>query len=241
MSWAGHNERGRVSLRVAPDSERASLALHDGTVAAFGRGVDCPIRFGHAPIQDRGVPRLCGWLIVANGRIIVHASEDGGEHRPGSGTETEFRPLLVTPRSGPPRTVSPGEAWAPADEIFTVNVVGTSTWELNVVNRRDPIRPQEVASSDRPTVKPFVDLSDELWSVLQAYGEPMRFGKSVPASHEEVAERTNDNPRTVRRHLETIYDEFYLRRIDMPDVADLRIKVVQGALNHGLLGRPTNA
>lgn len=229
-------ERGRVSLRADPDSDRSDVTLHDGDVLAFGRGVDCAVRFGHAPVQDREVGRRCGWLVVANGRVVVQAADEVLAAT-GRTSSEGFRPIVVAPRLGPARTLEPGEMWAPADEIFTVQIAGRNPWELDVVNFRDIGTSGTTDGSDRPTVKPRVELTEELWQVLRAYGGPMQRGGRFPATHEEVARLINWNKMTARRRLERIYDEFYLRRIDMPDVSDMRIKVVEGALTHGLLPR----
>lgn len=229
----GGVERGRVSVRAAPSSDRATTILFDGTVLAFGRGAQCDIRFGHAPIQDREVPRLCGWLVVAHGRVAVHAADADipAPARDGDG----FRPVVVQPRCGPQRVVRPGEIWAPADAIFTVRVQGGEVRELDVVNFRGPSPAAWSSDDDPPTVQPRVELTDELWAVLRAYAEPMQRGGRAPATHDEVAQRINWNKMTARRRLEKIYDEFYLHRLEMPDVDDMRVKVVEAALHHGLL------
>ena len=55
-----------------------SFLLRDGDVVGFGRGVECPIRFGYAPIQDDVVPRLAGQLVVANQRVFVEGVDAPG-------------------------------------------------------------------------------------------------------------------------------------------------------------------
>lgn len=226
-------ERGRISVRAEPVSERVTTTLFDGSVLSIGRGAQCDIRFGHAPIQDREVPRLCGWLVVAHGRVAVHASDADLPSPRGQGDG--FRPMVVQPRRGPSRAVMPGEIWAPADSIFTVRVHGADVWELDVVNFHGLSPSAWGSEDDPPTVKPRVDLTDELWAVLRAYAEPMQRGGRAPATHDEVAQRINWNRMTARRRLEKIYDEFYLHRLEMPDLDDMRVKVVEAALHHGLL------
>lgn len=234
MSGGTGLERGRVSLRADPDSDRLSLPLHDGDVAAFGRGVDCALRFGHAPVRDRALLHVCGWLLVAHGRIIVQAAE----HPVANGTDPSVihRPLVVTPDLGQPRYLSSGELWGPNAEIFTVTATGEQSWSLDVVNFRD-IGSASQRGAPPPSVVHRVELDDELWAVLEAYAEPVRRGERMPATHDQVAAAINWNRMTARRRLERIYDEFYLRRIEMPDVADMRVKVVEAALSHGLLAR----
>lgn len=206
--------------------------LHDGAVLAFGRGKCCDIRFGHAPIQDREVGRLCGWLVVAHGRVAVHAAPDDRPSPTHKGDA--FRPVVVHPRCGVHRAVMPGEMWAPTAGIFTVRVHGAQLWELDVVNFQD-VPPPPWSSDDPPTVMPRVELSAELWDVLRAYAEPIQRGGRSPATHEEVAQRINWNKMTARRRLEKIYDEFDLHRLEMPEVDDMRVKVVEAAIRHGLL------
>jgi len=229
-------ERGRISLRSDPDSERADLLVYDDSVLSFGRGADCDIRFAHAPVQDREVPRRCGWIVVANGRIVVQVP-DRDRRAAVTATDRDVtvrRPVVVVPDDAPARALSDGEVWGPSSEIFTISVSGSRTWDLDVINFRDPVTSSGPAS-DLPTVQHRLELSGELWTVLHAYAEPVLRGERFPATHDQVAKQVHWNKMTVRRRLERIYDEFYLRRIEMPDVADMRIKVVEAAMNHGLL------
>ncbi|NLA36548.1 MAG: hypothetical protein GX868_12825 [Actinobacteria bacterium] len=223
-----------MSLRADPDSDRLSLPLRDNDVLAFGRGVDCALRFGHAPVRDRALLHVCGWLVVANGRIIVQAAD----HLRGAVEDPSVihRPLVVTPDLGQPRYLASGELWGPNAEIFTVTARGEHSWSLDVVNFRDLATDLDGAAQ-LPSVLHRVELDDELWTVLAAYAEPVRRGERMPATHDQVAAAINWNRMTARRRLERIYDEFYLRRIEMPDVSDMRVKVVEAAMSHGLLGR----
>jgi len=225
--------RGRVSRRTMPDGDRSEFPLSDGDVVAIGRGAECGIRFGHAPVQDREVPRHCGWLVVANGRILVHAAD---RPAPSSDAAHVRRPLIVTPDRGSPRALADGEVWGPDAEIFTVSITGAHVWELDVVNFRDRA-PEPGLPGDLPTVTQRVDLPDDLWTVLRAYALPVQRGERYPATHEQVARTVHWTKTTVRRRLERIYDEFYLRRMELPDVLDMRIQVVEAAMSHGLIPR----
>ena len=104
-----------------------SFLLRDGDVVDFGRGVDCPIRFAYAPIQDDAVPRLAGQLVVANQRVFVE------------GVDAPGRPAIEIAVPGSPAVpVALGEAHSPRAPRFAVHVRGTNQiWKLVVTVRPD--------------------------------------------------------------------------------------------------------
>jgi hypothetical protein len=118
-------ERAAVIYPAPHGSE--SFLLRDGDVVDFGRGVDCPIRFAYAPIQDDAVPRLAGQLVVANQRVFVE------------GVDAPGRPAIEIAVPGSPAVpVALGEAHSPRAPRFAVHVRGTNQiWKLVVTVRAD--------------------------------------------------------------------------------------------------------
>src|SRR5271156_1687914 len=70
-----------------------AVTLCDGETATFGRGAECRIRFGYAPVPDQGVPRVAGSLVAVNRRIFIESALQPG-HRAlelrGSGGTTQI-------------------------------------------------------------------------------------------------------------------------------------------------------
>lgn len=230
--------RGRVSLRLDPDAdERVSVVLHDDTVVPFGRGADCAVRFGHGPTRDGEVRRIAGWFVVAHGRVLVEAAPTTTGATGGADVVT--RPLLLRTASRPDAPILPGWACAPPDRSFTVVVAGNQEWELDVVVEAGEWG--QAGGSDAPTGYQRIDLSDEQWLILRAYARPVLEGQRMPATHDDVAREVHYARPTVRRRLDTIHDRFEVCGVRMPDVPDSRVKVVEGAINHGLLSVTTDA
>jgi hypothetical protein len=123
--------------------------LLDGDVFDFGRGVDCPIRFAYAPIQDDAVPRLAGQLVVANQRVFVE------------GVDAPGRPAIEIAVPGSPAVpVALGEAHSPRAPRFAVHVRGTNQiWKLVVTVRADgaALRREPVGPPRGPTCSSDAD------------------------------------------------------------------------------------
>lgn len=229
MQGGRTSERGTVRVRLDTDSERTQHRLSDDDVVAFGRSAECPIRFGHLPVEDRSVPGRVGVFVTANHRIWVQADR----------SETHvLRPLRIRTAQGETQ-LAPGWGLSPADEHFTVIVTGERDWELDVTLLAAPLLAAGRGRSDEPTIDPRPQLEEKLWQALEAYAAPVLAGKRLPATHDQVAATIHYSRMETRRRLEAIHDEFYFRRLWMPDVTDTRIKVVEAAIFHNLLPRRT--
>jgi hypothetical protein len=222
MAHGGASE-GAIVTYPAPHGTDA-VTLADGESAQFGRGAECKIRFGYAPIPDESVPRIAGSLLAANHRVFVESTGQVGH-----------RTLEVRTPTGMTR-IPAGEGFSPRDRHFDVFILGeTSAWKLGVrVCVTEGSEPMQT-SADPPTKRFLLDLNERQRAVLAAYCEPPNRSRSEPATHKEVAAALNYHPNTVREILYEIWAQMLDLQIPMPDVSDKRIAVVEATRLHGLL------
>jgi hypothetical protein len=129
-----------------------------------------------------------------------------------------------------------GEGFSPRDAHFDLFVRGEkSAWKLAVRVRTTPDPITTGRSTDPPTKRLSLELSEKQYAVLAAYSEPPNRGRSEPATHKEVAAALNYHPNTVREILYEIWALMFELQVPMPDVSDKRIAVVEAARLHGLL------
>ncbi|HEY7947057.1 MAG TPA: hypothetical protein VID75_05250 [Acidimicrobiales bacterium] len=219
--------RGGVERAVitfpAPHGTEA-ITLCEGETASFGRGTECRIRFGYAPVPDEGVPRVAGSLLAANGRIFIESSTQPG-HR-----ALELRTAETVIQ------IPAGEGFSPRDSQFDLLVRGEGTpWKLGVAVRPVPEPSTGLRSDDPPTKRFSLDLTETQYAVLAAYCEPPGRARSEPATHREVAAALNYHPNTVREILYEIWARMFAEQVPMPDVSDKRVAVVEATRVHGLL------
>jgi hypothetical protein len=201
-----------------------AITLCDDDAATFGRGAECRIRFGYAPVPDEGVPRVAGSLLAVNGRIFIESATQPG-HR-----------ALELRTNGATTQIAAGEGFSPRDSQFDLFVRGEdSVWRLGVTVR-EMVESLVGQSFDDPPTKRFsLELSDSQYAVLAAYCEPPSRGRSEPATHKEVAAALNYHPNTVREILYEIWARMFAQQVPMPDVSDKRVAVVEATRVHGLL------
>ena len=222
MAKTGATERAVVTYQAPHGTDVTTI--RDGESVRFGRGIECEIRFGYAPVSDEGIPRVAGTLLAANRRIFVESADQPG-HR-----TLEIRSLSGTTQ------IPAGEGFSPRDNHFDLFVRGeTSPWKLTVRVRTSPEPVTIEPSSDPPTKRLSLELSEKQYAVLAAYCEPPNRGRSEPATHKEVAAALNYHPNTVREILYEIWALMFELQVPMPDVSDKRIAVVESARLHGLL------
>lgn len=219
---SGHLEVAVVTY-IAPHGADA-VTLCDGDSARFGRGTECQIRFGYAPIPDEGVPRVAGNLVAANRRIFIESAAQPG-HR-----------ALELQTSDGITQITAGEGFSPRDREFSIFVRGETTpWKLTVSVRSPTEQLSEQYPHDPPTKKFSLNLSEMQYAVLSAYCEPPGRGRSEPATHKEVGAALNYHPNTVREILYEIWARMFAEQVPMLDVSDKRVAVVEAARVHGLL------
>lgn len=223
-------ERAVVSFRAVDTSaNRRSVRLFDDTTVHFGRSPDCPIRFGHAPVQDVELPRVVGTFIIAGGRVMVERRRDHSQ-------DTPQKALRVELPDGPPELIVPGAVYSPPNPTFTLVVSGTYDWMLDVAVRFDNVR--TISQGDVPTRAVPVELTDQERATLRAYAAPILAGGFEPATHDQAATACGYSRATVRRVLEVLDDKFFAAGLWMPDIADSRIRVVTAARTNLLLADP---
>jgi hypothetical protein len=198
------------------------LLLADGDVARFGRGGNCEVRFGYAPVADVGLPREAGRLVVAAQRVFVESLAEPGR-----------RSMEVSASGRPPMLLGIGEGFAPAEAEFRVVVHGGErAWVLSVVVRRD--RPVVLNGFEPPTRQFELELTAMQRRVVRAYVEPFRRGRLEPATHREVGAALAYHPNTAREALYEVWARMFAAGIPMPDVADKRVAVVEAVRLHRL-------
>lgn len=221
---AGSGEFDRAVVTYPAPHGAEAFTLCDGETACFGRGAECQIRFAYAPVADEGVPRIAGNLLAANGRIFIE-----------SATQPGHRALEIRSQEGT-TAISAGEGFSPRGTRFDLLVRGEdATWKMSVTVRTTPRFGSAEPSADPPTRRFSLDLDERQYSVLAAYCEPPRRGRSEPATHKEVAAALNYHPNTVREILYEIWARMFELQVPMPDASDKRVAVVEAARVHGLL------
>jgi len=215
-------ERAVVTFPAPHGTE--AITLCDGDAVWFGRGAECRIRFGYAPVPDEGVPRVAGSLVAVNRRVFIE-----------SATQPGHRALELRGNEGTTQ-IAAGEGFSPRDSQFDLLVRGeSSVWKLGVTVRESVDSLTAQRSDDPPTKRFSLDLTESQYAVLAAYCEPPSRGRSEPATHKEVAAALNYHPNTVREILYEIWARMFAQQVPMPDVSDKRVAVVEATRVHGLL------
>lgn len=222
--------------RVEPSGEvLAAIAFEADTVfltteipaVRFGRSAECAVRFAHQPVADPSVPRVAGAIRMVDGRLAVENLSD----------KVAFD--VKTP-DGPLETVRPGALLSPADDRFEIVYRGTDVHVIMVRGEAvpRPLGPPVVAGpgsdGDQPPTRLDPDLTPRQWQVLDAYTEPLRRGRTAPATHKEVADRLHWAYATVRTECNAIWAAFRLAGVSMREFRDKRDAVVDAAVRHRL-------
>jgi hypothetical protein len=100
---------------------------------------------------------------------------------------------------------------------------------------RLPVVPIGTESSEPATTGLQPDLTSRQWQILDTYIAPMRLGRPVPGTHNEVADRLGWSMGTVRAECAGIWNQFVLAGVPMRDYPDKRDAVVDAAVRHRLL------
>jgi hypothetical protein len=209
-------------LFEGPNGADGFLFTEGDTQVPFGRGGQCPIRFGHAPAPDLRLPRHAGTFLVAGDRLVIEAA-----------TQERAAPIRVMMKGRPPYDLPPGEAYGPAAIAYDVVVRGERDWVMQVRTRTRTPQPL-VDNSDPPTERRPLLLSEHQREVLAAYVAPLRAGRLEPSTHAEVAEQLAYSINKTRRDLYEIWQLMVTGGVAVPEYGDKRVAVAQAALTHGL-------
>jgi hypothetical protein len=195
-----------------------------GPVVAFGRGGDCPIRFGYAPRVDAQVPRRAGAFLAAAGRLAVESPSKPGP-----------APLQVRAPGRPPVELAPGELYAPGTVEFDVVIRGERDWVMTVRRRYRVDADLAGSDADGPTTRGSgLELTDHERRVLAAYLAPMRAGRLEPATHADVAGALHFSANKVRGDLYGIWAKMIAHGVVVPGYADKRMAVTHAAMKADL-------
>lgn len=190
----------------------------------FGRHGDCPVRVGHAPLLDEGIPRVAGRVLLVGGERVAVENLD------------EVYAFDVAAKDGPRTSVRPGELFSPQGHAFELVLMGRAAHTVRVAVAPRMVRPIIVSAGSDPgpvTTAPPKLTQDER-AVLDAYLSPLRAGKAVRATHVEAAETLGRSKTWVRNKAADIYDKFFLAPVPMRDFADQVDAVTDAAWRHGL-------
>jgi hypothetical protein len=198
-----------------------------GPRVGFGRGGQCPIRFGYAPDPDLRLSRQAGAFILAGDRLLVESAPQEGH-----------APLEVVMAGRPPVAVPGGEVYGPGAVEFDVVCRGDREWVINVRVRSQPLVPVADADDpmdDPPTVRVPLRLNEHDRQVLGAYTAPLRAGRLEPSTHAEVAKVLCYSTNKVRGDLYRIWQQMVTSGLAVPDYTDKRVAVARAAIDHRIV------
>lgn len=205
-------------------------------VLTFGRGGDCDIRFGHAPVHLPAVPRLWGEISWHRGAMDVSnlsprwgltlLAEDTGPGRVdipaggrGSYPTSRFEIVAQAPevefklhvQTAPPRST-----YLPSRPARPTGVSGTASQRGTTGPRnRDPL-PNTIGTEDEsrdvPSFVPFT-LTPTQKVIGSAVVAPLSAGKPRRAGYAEVAIATHYAERTVREAVAAMDALFVVHRL----------------------------
>jgi hypothetical protein len=191
----------------------------------FGRGGDCPIRFGYAPRLDTGLARRAGAFVIAADRLVIESSPD-----------PSHAPVQVRAPGRTPVELHQGELYAPGVVEFEVVARGTQEWAMTVrVRRPAPAADRRDDPTEPVTERRAPDLTAHERAVLAAYLAPMRAGHLEPATHADVAEALSFSVNKVRGDLYGIWAKMVAHGVPVPAYSDKRMAVTHAAVRNGLV------
>jgi hypothetical protein len=193
------------------------------TAVPFGRGSQCTIRFGHAPMPDLRLARHAGTFLIAGDRLVIE-----------SAPLPQNAPLRICVAGRPPLELPPGEAHGPAAIDYDLVVRGEQEWRLHVRTRIRQSPAPAASAADPPTERRPLKLSPHERKVLDAYVAPLRQGRLEPSTHAEVAERLSYSINKTRRDLYGIWQQMVTCGVAVPDYGDKRVAVAHAALTNHL-------
>ncbi len=218
---------GRASYSAYRDAPaRVDIEFGNGAVVRFGRGADCAVRFGHAPVSDPRVPRIAGRILVAGGRAMVES--------PVRSSKAERPALRVTSAGRRPQNLAPGAVYAPPGAMFSVHIAGDHDWVVDVVLRPGSRRVGSTMAGTETLGEPL-ELSARDLAIISAYAQPILVGGLEPGTHAEVGRAVGLSVSTARRSVDVLLDRFYGAGLRVHDSTDGRLALVHAAIDHGLL------
>jgi hypothetical protein len=197
-------------------------------VVSFGRGGDCSIRVGHAPVHYDAVPRVWGELTWHRGALDV------------SNVSPKWGLALVPASDGPGAArieIPPGGRGAsPLPRFRIVAHAPEVTIELNVQTAplRSTVLANDSGAGDKPSFVPFT-LTSTQKLIGGAVIAPLLKGGPRRGSYSEVARLTHYSERTVREAVATMDGLFIVNRLVDPTAGDALDRVSQVLRLHSAL------
>jgi hypothetical protein len=177
----------------------------------FGRGGDCSIRLGHAPVYDATVPRLWGEFSWHRGSFVVqNLSSRWGLN------------LVPAPDSGGGARISipPGAGGSSPAARFQVVAQAPNVDVTLSVQTAPPRRPDlaDGSSADPPSFVPFT-LTRTQKLIGAAVIAPLRDGKPRRAGYAEVAAASHYSERSVREAVAAMDGLFIVHALADPSAS----------------------
>jgi hypothetical protein len=224
------SKSSKVLAMIAFEADAVFLTPERPSVS-FGRAAECIVRFGHQPTADVSVPRVAGAVRMVDERVGVDNLSD----------KVAFD--VKTPE-GPLETVRPGTLLAPASDRFEISYQGSQDDPYRILVHRQA-EPRWVDGRrqlagraglvEEPETRVEPDLTDRQWRMLGAYTEPLRHGRTAPATHKEVAGKLHWSYATMRVECNAIWAAFKIAGVPMREFRDKRDAVIDAAVRHHLV------
>lgn len=207
------------AAQVVHDGE--SVALEPGPGVRFGRSEDCEVRFGHLPSVDPAVASVAGRVFLCEDRVAV---ENLSPHIA----------FDVKEPTGPRETVRPFAVLSPPSPVFEILCDGSALRHVLHVegwNQLDVLG----ATGDGKEAQPLAPrLTERQWDVLDAYAAPILAGRTVPATHSQVADTLGWSMSLIRLESGEIWTAFLDAGVPMRDFPDKRDAIVDAYVRHRL-------
>jgi hypothetical protein len=250
----------KVLAMIAFEADAVFLTPERPSVS-FGRAAECIVRFGHQPTADVSVPRVAGTIRMVDERVGVDNLSDKvafDVKTPDGPLETVRPGTLLAPPSDRFEISYQGSQ----DDPYLILVHRQTEPRWIGGRRRPPARagqagagstgpsPGMVASGssglfdpsgpsagtvEEPETRVEPDLTDRQWEMLGAYTDPLRQGRTAPATHKEVAAKLHWSYATMRVECNAIWAAFKIAGVPMREFRDKRDAVIDAAVRHHLV------
>lgn len=196
----------------APHAGALERFMIDTDVVSFGRGGDCAIRIGHAPIYQPQVPRLWGEISWHRGSVHVQNTSTrwGIKLVPGADSDGTLW-IDVPPGAG---------ASTPESRFRIIAQAPDAQVSLNVLTGHRPRPVNATQGDDPPSFVPFT-LTPTQQKIGAAVIAPLLVGRPRRASYAEIATTTHYAERTVREAVAATDGLFVVHRlVDLSTASD---------------------
>lgn len=194
----------------APHEGELERFMFGDEVLTFGRGGECSIRVGYAPVYQPQVPRVWGEISFHRGSVLVHnlSPRWGFKLVPAAGSGSSAW-IDVPPKGG---ASSPEARFRIVAQAPDVEVV------IDVLAGGQRPAPGAAVGEDPPSFVPFV-LTPTQRTIGAAVIAPLLAGRPRRAGYVDIAVATHYAERTVREAVAAMDGLFIVHRLVEPRAA----------------------